>query len=272
MKILSINSSPRTGGESKDETCESIQSHAMVGTTYTRRFNNRHNRSGHLFQGRFKSIIIENDAYLMQLSCYLHRNPVRAGMVKRLADYKWSSYLTYGYGKSAPQWLFTKLILPQFEPEEERKQYREKVQRYSKEEKRLWEDFRHGLFLGSQKFVARLRKQFLPEKTDKEISSHRRSANSLDPDKILKNAARLLECNVNEFKKLPRVSSTQKEKRDLIIYLIWKTGLLTNEKIGAMFDLTYSSVSHSVKAVKFKMAKEHKFRDFIEDLNSQFKV
>jgi putative transposase len=40
------------------------------GTTYTRRFNNRHDRSGHLFQGRFKSMIIENDAYLMQLSCY----------------------------------------------------------------------------------------------------------------------------------------------------------------------------------------------------------
>lgn len=62
-------------------------------------------------------------------------------MVKRLADYKWSSYLAYGYGKSAPQWLFTKLILSQFEPQEEHKQYREKVQKYSKEEKRLREDF-----------------------------------------------------------------------------------------------------------------------------------
>ena len=48
--------------------------------------------------------------------------------------------------------------------------------------------------------------------------------------------------------------------------------MLTNEKISAIFDLTYSSVSHSVKAVKSRMAKEHKFRDYIEDLNSQFKV
>lgn len=180
--------------------------------------------------------------------------------------------MAYGYGKSAPEWLSTKLILSQFTPGEEYKQYREKVQKYSKEEKRLWEDFRHGLFLGSKKFVARLRKQFLPEKTDKEISSHRQSANSIDPDEILNNAARLLECDVNEFKKLPRVSRTQKEKRNLIIYLIWKTGLLTNEKIGAMFDLTYSSVSHSVKAVKFRMEKEHNYRDYIEDLHSQFKV
>jgi len=49
-------------------------------------------------------------------------------------------------------------------------------------------------------------------------------------------------------------------------------GLLTNEKIVAIFNLTYSSVSHSVKAIKSKMAKEHKFKDYIEDLNSQFKV
>jgi chromosomal replication initiation ATPase DnaA len=53
--------------------------------------------------------------------------------------------------------------------------------------------------------------------------------------------------------------------------LIWQTGLLTNQKIGAIFDLTHSSVSHSVKAVKFRMAKEHKFKDYIEDLNSQLK-
>jgi REP element-mobilizing transposase RayT len=46
------------------------------GTAYTRRFNISHNRSGHLFQGRFKSFIVQNDAYLSQLSCYIHRNPV----------------------------------------------------------------------------------------------------------------------------------------------------------------------------------------------------
>ena len=112
----------------------------------------------------------------------------------------------------------------------------------------------------------------MPKKPDKEISAHRQSAASLDPCKISDRAARLLGCNVEVLKKLSRVSGSQKEKRDIIIYLVWQTGLLTNEKIGAIFDLTYSSVSHSVKAVKSAMAKEHKFRDYIEDLNSQFKV
>jgi hypothetical protein len=55
-------------------------------------------------------------------------------------------------------------------------------------------------------------------------------------------------------------------------YLIWHTGLANSEKIGTIFDLTCSSVSHSEKAVKSKMAKEDRFKDYIEDLNSQFKV
>jgi REP element-mobilizing transposase RayT len=59
-----------------------------LGTTYTRRFNLEHFQSGHLFQGRYKSILVENDAYLMQLSYYIHNNPLRAGIVKRLIDYR----------------------------------------------------------------------------------------------------------------------------------------------------------------------------------------
>jgi len=84
------------------------------GTTYTQRFNRRDFRSGHLFQGRYKSIIIENYAYLFQLSCYIHRNPLRAGIVNRLSGYRWSSYNVYAYGRKFPEWLSTGLILSQF--------------------------------------------------------------------------------------------------------------------------------------------------------------
>jgi putative transposase len=85
-----------------------------LGLAYTRRFNNRHVRSGHLFQGRFKSIIVENDAYLVRLSCYIHRNPLRAKIVERLSDYRWSSYRVYAYGYRGPEWLKTETILSQF--------------------------------------------------------------------------------------------------------------------------------------------------------------
>ena len=74
-----------------------------LGLSYTTRFNFKQSRSGHLFQGRFKSMLVQNDAYLLQLSYYIHRNPLRAGMVERLADYRWSSYRAYAYEKRAPE-------------------------------------------------------------------------------------------------------------------------------------------------------------------------
>jgi REP element-mobilizing transposase RayT len=127
------------------------------GTAYTQRYNRRHFRSGHLFQGRYKSIIVQNDAYLLQLSYYIHRNPLRAGTVKRLADYRWSSYRFYGYGRRAPDWLSSELVLSHFKGEQDRhKNYREKIQQYAKEEKRLLEDLRHRLILGSKQFVEKI--------------------------------------------------------------------------------------------------------------------
>lgn len=59
---------------------------------YTQAGNRRHRRVGHLFQGRFKAILVDSDAYLLELSRYVVLNPVRAGMVKNIADWPWNSY------------------------------------------------------------------------------------------------------------------------------------------------------------------------------------
>jgi REP element-mobilizing transposase RayT len=62
---------------------------------YTKYFNNKYNLIGHLFEGRYKSELIENDAYNLQTSRYIHLNPVKAAMVKMPSEYKWSSYGVY---------------------------------------------------------------------------------------------------------------------------------------------------------------------------------
>ena len=59
---------------------------------YTQRFNRKHGQVGHVFQGRFKSILVDKDAYLLELSRYIVRNPVAAGMVEHVGDWPWSSY------------------------------------------------------------------------------------------------------------------------------------------------------------------------------------
>jgi putative transposase len=104
----------------------------MVGVSYTTRLNFKQSRSGLLFQGRFKSMLVRNDAYLLQLSYYIHRDPLRAGKVERLADYRWSSYRAYAYEKRAPEWLNTEMILSQLGNAGNRHQiYRENAQKYA---------------------------------------------------------------------------------------------------------------------------------------------
>ena len=242
------------------------------GTTYTQRFNIRHSRKGHLFQGRYKSIIVQNDAYLLQLSCYIHRNPLRAGIVKRLADYRWSSFLAYAYGRKAPKWLQTDLILSQFESEDPYKGYRETVQRYAGEEERIWEDLRHGLILGTKKFVETIRKDFLPSEPQPAITQQIEVAKHNNPIQILQKAQRILKCDVKRFKKAGRVSGAEKEKRDLLIYLIWKAGVLSNDQIGELFGLSYSAVSHAVKSFKARMSLNKELTTNFDHLYSQFKL
>jgi putative transposase len=80
---------------------------------FTRWSNWRRNRSGHLFQGRYKAVLVDADAYLVQLIAYLHLNPVRAGMVTDPVDYPWSSHRAY-LGKEEIPWLTTEPTLSQF--------------------------------------------------------------------------------------------------------------------------------------------------------------
>ena len=242
-----------------------------LGVTYTRRFNLRHFRSGHLFQGRFKSIIVQNDAYLMQLSCYIHRNPLRAGIVERLADYPWSSYKVYAYSEKAPEWLITKPILSQLKGKEQHKIYREKVQFYAKEEKKLWEDLRHGMIIGSKRFVDKIRSAYLPEKPHKEIPQQRDLAKGIDPIAMLKEASWRIDCDLDHFKHTTRIAKKERDDRDLLVLSAWKTGLLTNDEIGRIFGMTYSSVSHIVRSVRLRMQQDSNLKERFDQIYSLFK-
>jgi len=81
---------------------------------YTQRFNRSHDRVGHLFQGRFKSIVVDKDAYLLELSRYIVRNPVAAGMVEDVSDWLWSSYQATAGDAPVPDFLSIDWLLSQF--------------------------------------------------------------------------------------------------------------------------------------------------------------
>lgn len=97
------------------ETLDSNLSKGMrqLNGVYTQASNRRHKRSGHLFQGRYKAILVDKDPYLLELVRYVVLNPVRAkGMVRRLEDWPWSSYWAMVGAAPKPAWLTTDCVIP----------------------------------------------------------------------------------------------------------------------------------------------------------------
>ena len=145
------------------ETPEANLSAGMqyLGGSYTRYFNWRHGRSGHLFQGRFKGHLVESDGYFRQVSRYIHLNPVRAGMVARPQDYPWSSYPGYVQARRAVAWVRTDRVLAEFgsDPAGARRAYGRFVRAgVDVPPPSPFAKAVGGLLLGSDAFVARVQR------------------------------------------------------------------------------------------------------------------
>ena len=129
-----------------------------ISQRYTRWFNKRYDRVGHLFQGRYKAILVDKDAYLLELIRYIHLNPVRAEIVKDLMDYSLSSHSAYAGYTQPPFWLSVDWGLGQFGKMEfaARAAYLHFMGQKTEEE--LFEQLRHGSdkegrILGDEDFI-----------------------------------------------------------------------------------------------------------------------
>ncbi len=152
---------------------------------YTQLFNKLHGRTGHLFQGRYKAILIQKDSHLLEVCRYVVLNPVRAKMVETPEDYPWSSYLaTAGKGKPHPC-LATDWVLGQFSGKRGKaeQEYRKFV-RWGIGQKTIWTEVRGQALLGEEKFVDQLvdylkKKQDIPEIPRSQRYAHRPSLEKL---------------------------------------------------------------------------------------------
>lgn len=127
-----------------------------VGRRYVQYFNRSYQRSGTLWEGRFRSCLVQEESYLLQLYRYIELNPVRAGLVKDPADYSWSSYPSNGLGKQTSLLTPHPLYLKLGNTNEQRQLNYRELFKYQVEGK-LLEDIRKaankGLVLGSDRFV-----------------------------------------------------------------------------------------------------------------------
>jgi len=96
-------------------------------TAYTKYFNLRHDKTGHLFQGRYKSVLIDNDKQLMHLSAYIHKNPIEIGWRGKEDKYPWSSYQDYVVKNRFGNLLVTDVVTKRFEEEKGKLSYKKFV-------------------------------------------------------------------------------------------------------------------------------------------------
>jgi putative transposase len=122
---------------------------------YTQSFNRRHKRVGHLFQGRYKSILVEKNPYLLELCRYIVLNPVRVKSRTKLGGWKWSSYRATAGLVSVPEFLSTDWLLGQFGKRRRvaQKRYREFVRDGTAN--RPWDELKGQIYLGSEEFIER---------------------------------------------------------------------------------------------------------------------
>ena len=243
-----------------------------LGVSYSVWFNRRHGRVGHLFQGRFKAIVLEGGTAVVEVSRYVHLNPVRLkrlGLDKtmqraaragrrtteeralieerlaRLREYRWSSYRAYAGWESGPGWLDAKGVLALWPEGGERKRevYREHVEHAVREglPASPWERLEAGMVLGGREFVERVRKG---------LQGNRREQTEL----------RRLEGRAGFADAVAAVEKVKGEKwesfrdrygdwgRDLVMYLARRRcGMKLAELGAALGGLDYATVSAAVK-------------------------
>jgi REP element-mobilizing transposase RayT len=163
------------------ETPEANLSQGMrqLNGVYTQRFNRAHTRVGHVFQGRYKAILVERDSYLLELARYVVLNPLRAGMVRRLETWPWSSYLATCGQTPVPDWLQPDWILAQFG--RQRASAIRKYVEFVHEGARLpsvWTQLQGQIYLGSENFVKTMQAQIEQKPALDEIPRAQRRAHT----------------------------------------------------------------------------------------------
>ena len=213
------------------ETPEANLSRGMrqLNGVYTLQFNHRHNRVGHVFQGRYKAIHVDKDSYLLELSRYIVLNPVRARMVRGVGQWPWSSYAITISQESPKPWLNTEWLLAAFA-----KRKKTAIERYKqfvaegRDQPSPWLQVKNQVYLGDNDFVETMRGLVDGDRDLTEIPGAQRRPPPL---------------SIEAYETL---SAT----RDEAIMAAYQSGGYTQKEIGGYFGLHYARVSRIIKKVR----------------------
>ena len=207
-----------------------------INGVYTQSYNFGHGKGGHLFQGRFKAILVDRDSYLLEVCRYVDLNPVRAGLVREPEQWAWSSYRAHVGQVAAPPWLDTASLHAQLLGQDitTQAQARKAELAYTKhvaagKEVRLWDaSLRQQIYLGDDAFVQRAQAAAAPNKI---------AAKSV-PKTQRRTQKSLKEC------------LAQSESRDHGIWTAHTQLGLSMTAIGEAMGLTVGRISQVVKRIE----------------------
>ncbi len=233
-----------------------------LGVSYSTWHNARHRRSGHLFQGRFKSFLIAEDAYLYRLLLYIHRNPLRAKVVERLADWPWSSYRALAFGRGGPAWFDPRLVYEQSDLDA--RGFREAVRQYDDRRDDLLSSLYYGLVLGSPAVVESLRRR-LEGRQDREKPQLQALRSHGSIEEHLAEYSRRLGLGKRERTALLHPTRhVERPERDTLMYLLWRRGRVRLGQIAGHFGVGESAVSHACRRVEARLKTDRKLRSTLQ--------
>jgi REP element-mobilizing transposase RayT len=199
-----------------------------LNSVYTQKFNRAHNRIGHVLQGRYKSILVEKDSYLLELSRYIVLNPVRAGMVQKADKWPWSNYLATSGRVPVPPWLMVEWLLSSFSPIKSIALLKyEQFVADGRNKKNPWADLKHQIYLGSDDFISKV------------VSFVDNTVDLIDvPSTHIPDLAKKL--TIEEYERMSG-------NRDEAIYYAYNSGMYSMKEIAKYFGLHYSRISRIIK-------------------------
>jgi putative transposase len=204
-----------------------------LNSEYARIFNKRYKRVGHLFQGRYKSILIDEQNYLDEVRRYTVLNPVRAGMVTGPAEYRWSSYRAHAGLDPIPEWLYSEWLFDLHpEPAKCHEMYREYVLAKLATNESIWDKLTGQIYLGSAEWVERMRKVIAEKPRSDEHARAQRLIPRLKMAKVVKAVANV--CGIEEKDLRHRHGGAP---RMLAAWIAWNEGLLRLREIAAALRL-----------------------------------
>lgn len=243
-----------------------------INGVYTQRYNRLKKTDGPLFRGRYKAILVDEDAYLLQLSRYIHRNPVevKGNAPFLLEDYPWSSYQAYLGKSSVPPWLYRDQTYQMLGQRQRYAGYRAYVEVGIDEDiKRFYSKGNNTAILGDKSF----RESVHEEKTNRDHETLQQALRHRPtPQTIIDVVASVFNVTKKQITQSNKSRRAQTNPRKMALYCCQQIGDISLKDIAKTFDLNHvGSVSRMIHDIKEKLA-QGEFKAQLRKIEKQLKV